>query len=138
MIHIQGEAWRELLAHLKRAYPREGCGLLLGKDDPVRQVTLAWPCRNAYDGDRKDRFQLDPLEQLAAERYARGADLEVLGFFHSHPDEDSYFSKTDLEHSWPWYSNVVISVRSGEFAAARCFRVDAERTSSEEEPLTHD
>ena len=138
MIHVQLEAWNAILTHLRRAYPREGCGILLGRDGETREVTMAWPCRNAYDGERKDRFQLDPLEQLAAERYARGEGLDVLGFFHSHPDEESYFSKTDLENSWPWYSNIVVSVRNGAYAAARCFRANQERTSSEEEAMNHE
>lgn len=138
MVHIERTAWSVILAHLRKDYPREGCGILLGRDGDPRVVVEAWPCRNAYEGDRPDRFQLDPLEQLAAERYARGAGLDVVGFFHSHPDEDSYFSRTDLEHSWPWYSNVVVSLRGGHYRAARCFRANDDRTASEEEPLTHD
>jgi proteasome lid subunit RPN8/RPN11 len=138
MIHIEREAWTTLLAHLRKDYPREGCGILLGRDGGTRVVTEAFPCRNAYDGERGDRFQLDPLEQLAAERRARQTGLDVLGFFHSHPDEDSYFSRTDLENSWPWYSNVVVSLRERQFHAARCFRANDDRTASTEEPLSYD
>jgi proteasome lid subunit RPN8/RPN11 len=138
MLTITEEAWRTMLAHARAEYPRECCGVLLGTldgDDDVRTATVAVACRNAYEGDRKDRFLVDPGDQLAAQKRARAEDLEVLGFFHSHPDEAAYFSSTDLAHSLHWYSNVVISVRGGEVAGAACFRVDEERTRAEAEAL---
>jgi proteasome lid subunit RPN8/RPN11 len=141
MLTISPEAWRSALEHVLAAYPREGCGVLLGvldpADDNLRTATVAIGCRNAYEGDQRDRFFIDPADQLAAQKRARAEDLEVLGFFHSHPEDAAYFSATDLEHSWPWYSNVVISVRAGAFAGAACFRADEQRTRAEAEALVH-
>ena len=104
-------------------------------DSGARQVKLAVPCRNAYDGDQKDRFLIDPKDQLAADRKARDLGLTVLGFFHSHPNEASYFSATDLKNSWPWYSNIVISIRDGEFQEARSFIANDDQTAAQPEPL---
>lgn len=124
--------------HAVQAYPKECCGVMLGLlEGEQRVVTLAVPCRNAYEGDQSDRFFLDPADQLAAQKRARAEDLEVLGFFHSHPDCDAYFSRTDLENSWPWYSNVVLSVREGRIVQAGSFQANDERTESTEEPLQH-
>lgn len=141
MLTITEEAWQVMLAHACEAYPRECCGVLLGTLDDesgeLRTATVATPCRNAYEGDQSDRFFIDPGDQLAAQKRARAEGLEVLGFFHSHPDDDAYFSATDLANSWPWYSNVVLSVRKGEYAGVACFRADEERTRSEVETLIH-
>jgi proteasome lid subunit RPN8/RPN11 len=129
MIQIRNSAWRVLLPHLISAYPKEGCGLLLGADRPDGRVALiAMPSTNAYEGEQKDRFLLDPKVQLAAERLAREEGLDVIGIFHSHPDCDAYFSATDLANTWSYYSNLVVSIREGAYSAAACFRVDDERT----------
>ena len=137
MITIDSSAWQIMLDHARQAYPKECCGILLGSagQEDVRHATIAVPCGNAYQGDRKDRFELDPKDQLAADRKARELGLDVLGFFHSHPDEGAYFSQTDLKHSWPWYSNVVLSIRNGEFAAAAAFRANDDQTASHPEEL---
>lgn len=129
MIQIRNAAWRVLLPHLVSAYPKEGCGLLLGTDGPAGRVALiAVPSPNAYDGEQKDRFLLEPKVQLAAEKLAREEGLDVIGIFHSHPDCDAYFSTTDRENTWSFYSNLVVSIRAGAYANAACFRVDDERT----------
>lgn len=132
MIEIESGAWTVMAAHARQSYPKECCGIMLGHE---QVVTMAIPCRNAYEGDRKDRFTIDNADQIAADKKARELGLGVLGFFHSHPDEDAYFSETDLKYSWPFYANVVISVRQGEVKNARAFRVDVDQTAAEPEEL---
>ena len=137
MIEISPEAWDLMVNHAQKCYPNECCGILIGEEsDGKRRATLAVACRNAYEGEQKDRFLIDPRDQIAAERQSRELKAGVLGFFHSHPDEGAYFSQTDLKNHWPFYSNVVMSVRGGIFADAKCFRVDVDQTASEEEELS--
>lgn len=125
-----------MVEHAQNCYPNECCGILIGSEaDGRRLATLAIACRNAYEGEQKDRFEIDPRDQIAAERKARELSLGVLGFFHSHPDEDAYFSQTDLKNHWPFYSNVVMSVRKRDVRDAKCFQVDVDQTASEEEEL---
>lgn len=84
---------------LRAAEPEEGCALLLGRQ---RQTTLEleriWPCCNRWlpAEERNQRFQLDPREQLLAQRWARQHDLQVLGAAHSHPSSGAEPSATDL------------------------------------------
>ena len=138
MIRIEPGAWSVMVQHARSAYPKECCGILLGTvDGGERSATIAIACRNAYDGEQKDRFLLDPKDQIAADRKGRELGLDVLGFFHSHPDEESYFSATDLKNSWPWYSNVVMSVKLGEVGYARCFIANDDQTASAEEDLVY-
>jgi proteasome lid subunit RPN8/RPN11 len=139
MIRIEAAAWQVMLDHARLAYPRECCGILLGVEqaDGQRVVTSAFPSRNAYEGDQSDRFVIDPRDQIRANLKCRSEEIDILGFFHSHPDCDAYFSATDLKHSWPWYSNVVLSIRQGELAGAAAFRASADQSRSELEELLY-
>lgn len=141
MLTIESEPWRTIVDHARSAYPQECCGILLGLLEPAdqsrRTVTRAIACRNAYEGDQRDRFFIHPLDQLAAQKHARAGNLEVLGFFHSHPGGPAYFSATDLAESRPWYSNLVVSFQGGAFAGAASFIVDENKTRAESEALIY-
>jgi proteasome lid subunit RPN8/RPN11 len=100
-------------------------------------VSIVVPSRNAYQGDQSERFLINPQDQLAAERGARGESLAVLRCFHSHPDHGLYFSEIDLKNSWPWYSNIVPSIQQGQFQAAGAFRANDAQTLATREELTH-
>jgi proteasome lid subunit RPN8/RPN11 len=126
-----------MVRHALACYPRECCGILLGTlDGDHRTITHALACENIYQGDQSDRFELNPKDQFEAQRLARKESLEVIGFFHSHPDEDSYFSATDLANSWPWYTNIVLSIRQGKFNEAKAFRANDTQTESTPEELS--
>ncbi len=139
MLKIEPQPWAAMIDHGRVCFPRECCGILLGTEaaDGARTITEAIACRNVYEGDQKDRFELDVKDILGAERSARERGISVLGFFHSHPDEDAYFSATDLKNSAPGYSNVVMSIRGGQFAGAKSFIADFAQTHAEPEELQH-
>ena len=137
MIRVEAQPWAVLVSHLEAAYPKEGCGILLGEETPEgdRVAQVAIPCRNAYEGEQADRFQLDPKEQLEAEHRARKLGLTVVAIFHSHPDCDAYFSSTDLRYSCPWYSNIVVSVQGGRFHHAKAFIANFDQSESTPDEL---
>ncbi|MBM3796339.1 MAG: M67 family metallopeptidase [Acidobacteria bacterium] len=137
MLKIEAQPWAVMVEHGRACFPRECCGILVGSagDAGDNVVTLAIACTNAYEGDQKDRFELDPRDVIKAERAAREQRQGVVGFFHSHPNEDAYFSATDLKFSAPGYSNVVMSIRDGEFSHAKCFIANFDQTAAEPEEL---
>ena len=136
MIKINGTAWAAMVAHAEASYPNECCGAMLGTSDgDVKNVALAEALENAYAGAQGARYELRPEDLLAADKKARSAGLDLIGIFHSHPDCDAYFSKTDLENSCPWYSFVVLSVKGGKFDHANSFLPNAEQTAAEKEEL---
>ncbi|HEY4363581.1 MAG TPA: M67 family metallopeptidase [Bryobacteraceae bacterium] len=137
MIKVNSEAWQTMVAHAESKFPNECCGAMIGKiDDDVKSVTLAVPMENSYSGEQGTRYELRPEDLLEADRKARAAGLDLIGIFHSHPDCDAYFSKTDLENSCPWYSFVVLSVKGGKFDHANSFLPNAEQTVAEKEELS--
>ncbi len=136
MIEIDTTPWQAMLLHAERSYPDECCGAMLGHiRGENKHVAVAVPLENAFAGERAARYELRPEDLLEADGAARAQGLDLIGIFHSHPDADAYFSETDLKHSCPWYSFVVLSVYNGKFDHAKSFLPDADQTRADEEEL---
>jgi proteasome lid subunit RPN8/RPN11 len=122
--------------HLERAYPEEGCGVLLGREgDAAREVERAIELDNLREDERERRYVISPEQFLASERAARADGLDVLGFYHSHPDHPARPSGFDLEHAWPWYSYLIASVARGRLVDLRSWRLRGDRGAFDEEPV---
>ena len=106
--------------------------------------------RIAQDGETGLRMALEPdvdlivLDVMLPVRNgfevlkeARRQGMDLVGIYHSHPDCDAYFSKTDLENSCPWYSFIVLSIQKGEFDHANSWLPNAEQTKAEKEELIY-
>jgi proteasome lid subunit RPN8/RPN11 len=136
MIKINPEAWQTMVDHAQSTFPDECCGVMVGTiDGDNKLVTTAIAVENSYKGAQEDRYEIRPEDLLAADKNARAQGLDLIGIFHSHPDCDAYFSKTDLENSCPWYSFVVLSVKGGKFDHANSFLPNADQTVAEKEEL---
>ena len=111
MITIAEKQLTEIREHGIRDYPYECCGLLLGRfGQDTKTVTETYPISNAREESAKrNRFLITPEELMKGERYARQHNLEVVGFYHSHPDSPAVPSQYDLEHAWPTYSYIIVS-----------------------------
>ena len=138
MIRIQDEPWAAMVAHARATYPNECCGAMLGSlDGDNKVVSEAIALRNAFAGAQAARYELRPEDLLAADRAARDRGMGLIGIYHSHPDCDAYFSKTDLQNSCPWYSFVVLSIQKGEFHHANSWLPNFEQTEAAQEELTY-
>ncbi len=127
-----------MVDHAKATYPNECCGAMLGTvDGEHKTVSVAVPLENAFAGEQAERYELRQQDLLWADAEARRQGMDLVGIFHSHPDCDAYFSKTDLENSCPWYSFVVLSIYKGEFDHANSFLPDPDQTRAENEKLVH-
>lgn len=112
---------RNLRAHGEQAYPRECCGVLLGKPEPGgwRIETLARATNARIDFAR---YEIAPAELVKIVRDARGRGLEIAGFYHSHPDHPAQWSATDLKEAhWLGLSYVITEVAKGKAAATRAW-----------------
>ena len=130
MITISTEQIEEIRQHGVKDYPYECCGLLLGRYRPEgKTVSETYPISNAREESAKrNRFLITPEELMRGERYARGKDVEVVGFYHSHPDSPAVPSRYDLEHAWPTYSYIIVSTTAG--AAKDLFSWEQEQDRS--------
>ena len=137
MIHIAERLLSEIREHGVRDYPYECCGLLLGRfREDGKFVTEAYPISNAREeSSKRNRFLIEPKELMRGEQYARSRDLEVVGFYHSHPDSPAVPSQYDLEHAWPTYSYIIVSTRANEASDLFSWEQQADRSRFNQEEL---
>jgi proteasome lid subunit RPN8/RPN11 len=119
-------------AHGRETYPNECCGALIGRDGFVSE-TLALP-NTTEEGPRR-RFLVRPADYRAAEARASELGQELLGFYHSHPDHPARPSQYDLDHAWPFFSYVIVSVLNGTAADLRSWRLREDRSQFDEEAI---
>jgi len=137
MIFLNHEHLTQMRAHGERDYPFECCGLMLGRfEDGRKQVVETYPISNAREEEAKcNRFLIRPEELMRGEKYAREKALDVVGFYHSHPDDRAVPSKYDLEHAWPTYSYIVMAVEQGRAADLRSWEMETDRSRFNEEEI---
>ncbi len=124
--------------HGERDYPYECCGLLIGRflGTGRKAVSEVYPISNAREeAAKRNRFLIRPEELLRGERYARTKRLDVLGFYHSHPDAPAVPSQYDQEHAWPTYSYIVVSVLKGATRELRSWELRPDRSRFDEEEI---
>jgi proteasome lid subunit RPN8/RPN11 len=137
MITIANEQLNEIRDHGVRDHPYECCGLLLGRFTAEGKfVQETYPISNAREESAKrNRFLITPEELMRGERYARGRDLEVVGFYHSHPDCPAVPSQYDLEHAWPTYSYIIVSTTADEAKDLFSWEQEADRSKFNPEEI---
>ena len=118
--------------HGRATYPNECCGALLGRGG---SVTAVHALPNSTEEGPRRRFLVRPSDYMAAEREASSHGLELVGFYHSHPDHPARPSQYDLDHAWPSFSYVILSVMKREPAATTSWRLRPDRSGFEEETL---
>lgn len=135
-------------AHACRTYPEECCGVLMGKalrEAPEDEDSLpldrggiveqAMALENEREDSRHNRYIITPESVLRAHRQANELGLDILGYYHSHPDHPAIPSEFDREHAWPGMSYLITSVEQGKIADTRSWRLTDDRNRFDEESL---
>ena len=123
-IHREGE----------RAYPGECCGVLAGQPGEIKQVRRLMPVVNRRAAD-PHRYLIAPEDLQRVEAEVRLDSLEVLGFYHSHPDHPAAPSAFDAEHAWPWYSYLIVRIDRGRAVEATSWQLAVDRSAMLPESL---
>jgi proteasome lid subunit RPN8/RPN11 len=124
----------EIRRHGAETYPHECCGALIGREG---ESTGTFPLPNTTEEGPRRRFLVRPDDYRQAERQAREAGGDLLGFYHSHPDHPARPSQYDLDHAWPSFSYVIVSVQNGEPTDMTSWRLREDRSVFDQETLTH-
>lgn len=137
MIILNDTLTAQINAHAKADYPYECCGIILGTlEEGVKSALKLLPISNAKDeANRHNRFLITDAEFAKAQLYAAKNGYEILGFYHSHPDHPSEPSKYDLDHAWPFYSYVIVSVEKGEARALTSWELENDREKFNQETI---
>ena len=136
MLRLRQMQREAMTAHGERTYPHECCGFLIGtRQEARKRVEAVRPAGNAREDSPQNRYLIPPEEMLRAERDARRAGQEILGFYHSHPDVPARPSSYDLDHAWPVYSFLIMSVNQGRATEMHSWLLEEDRSRFEEEPI---
>jgi proteasome lid subunit RPN8/RPN11 len=136
--HHLAEKIRE---HGAETYPHECCGALLGRDaafernlvggenkfEAPREVLKLFPLSNRNGDSPRNRFMVTADDVRTAELAARNEHLEIIGWYHSHPDHPARPSDFDRDHAWPWYSYIIVSVQQGKGCEMTSWRLNDDR-----------
>ncbi|MBQ8164567.1 MAG: M67 family metallopeptidase [Clostridia bacterium] len=123
MLIFQNDTLENLYSHAETEYPQECCGILLGLRKAGKRIVYSViQTENTADEKQKDtHFLIKPLDVLKAETSAEKEQLEIVGFYHSHPDYDAIASDEDILHMVSGHSYPIVSVKNGVRVNVRCF-----------------
>jgi len=137
MLFLPEKLDQEIREHGVKDYPHECCGAMLGVDNGAdREVKALFPLINRRDDSPRNRFAITPDDFRQAEQAAADRGLDMLGWYHSHPDHPSRPSEFDREHAWPWYSYVIVSVDAGVSKILTSWRLEDDRSKFQPEEVT--
>ena len=148
-VGISAQLAEKIREHGVETYPYECCGALLGRDlglaenavsekkslSVSREVLSLFPLVNRRDDSPRNRFSVTAEDVKDAEKTARAQGLEVIGWYHSHPDHPARPSDYDRDHAWPWYSYIIVSVQSGVPQDMTSWRLEDDRSGFLEEKI---
>jgi proteasome lid subunit RPN8/RPN11 len=138
LVVITEELLEAIRQHGQRDFPFECCGLLIGRfqDGGAKVVVETYAISNAREEEAKrNRFLIRPEELMRGEKYARGKGLDVVGFYHSHPDSPAVPSAYDLDHAWPTYSYIIVSTTARQSRDLFSWEMEGDRSRFNSEEI---
>jgi proteasome lid subunit RPN8/RPN11 len=130
-----------MLAHARSGYPFEACGVFLGRPAGFGPAVVedVVPVVNRETEKPRVRYAIAPEDLIRVDREARSRALEILGYFHSHPDHPARPSETDRQRAADTLSDgvihVVVGVEKGERALPTAWVFRDAAQAFEEEPF---
>jgi proteasome lid subunit RPN8/RPN11 len=129
LLKITRTEYDAIRLHAEQAYPEECCGVLLGHvHDSTRTVLATVSTGNVRRDAPHNRYAIDPRDMVRIQREARACGLDIVGFYHSHPDHPAQWSPTDLEEAhWLGCSYLITAVEQGRAAETNSFALEGTR-----------
>ncbi|NEO26170.1 MAG: M67 family metallopeptidase [Kamptonema sp. SIO4C4] len=144
-LQLQSHHLQAIRTHAAATYPHECCGILLGEMsvEAAKLVVEVHPTENVWRPEqeqqfatvtgltrsnrgKQDSFTIDPQALLKIQKEARARDLQILGFYHSHPDHPATPSEFDRAIAWPEYSYLIITVPQGKPGELLSWQLDTQ------------
>ena len=139
-VWMSAELAEKIRRHGEKTYPHECCGALLGREarreggeERPREILEVYPLVNRREDSPQNRFSVAPQDVIDADRAAQARGLDVVGWYHSHPDHPARPSEYDREHAWPWYSYIIVSVAKGAAEEMTSWRLEDDRAGYAQE-----
>jgi proteasome lid subunit RPN8/RPN11 len=115
MLKLDEQTYNAIRRHGEETYPHECCGVLLGRSaEDANTVEDAIRAGNTRTDSAHNRYHIAPQELVKIQRLGRERGLDIVGFYHSHPDHPAQWSQTDFaEAHWLGCSYVITAVAQG-------------------------
>lgn len=112
MIELDKNLMEQINKHAQKDYPNECCGILLGKFEKEKKtVSEVLEITNEREDENKyNRYLIPSKKILETELYALKNGLDIVGFYHSHPNHNAIPSQFDIDHALPVYTYLIVSV----------------------------
>lgn len=135
-------------AHAESTYPNECCGIMLGSGENGKTLVEVWATENAWSAEadafldselvttKKRRYAIAAATLLQVQRGARVHHLDIIGIYHSHPDNCAIPSEFDRLCAWHQYSYIIVSVQQGKAGDLLCWSLNNDNRFQPEEILT--
>jgi proteasome lid subunit RPN8/RPN11 len=151
MIIITSAQLKTIYNHAESVYPEECCGILLGEIAGLTKTAIeVIPTINAWEqtalaantrvldeleivNTKTNRYAVPVEDIFQAQKRGRDLQLEIIGFFHSHPNAPAIPSNCDRQQAWEIYSYPIISVMSGKACDLQSWVLDSDAIFQSEE-----
>lgn len=119
MLTLDQEQFEIIVAHARKEFPNEACGILAGKDGEVKKVYTM-----ANIDKSPTTYFMEPKEQFRVFKEMRETGLELLGIYHSHVSTRAYPSFHDVEMAfYPDALYLIISLEDTNHPDVRAFEI---------------
>ncbi len=121
-----------MIEHCRRDFPNEACGYLAGRDGVA---TRAEAMTNVHASPSS--YEMDPKEQLQAQRKLREAGVEPMAIYHSHVATEAYPSRRDVTQATAVQDffdghYVLVTLKEAGRPRARAFKIQDGHVQEEE------
>ena len=135
-VNVPSRVYGQIIEHAKEAYPHECCGVLVGNImGNVRKLFESYRAANINTERANDRYVIDPKEINIIDKTARVEGLEIMGFYHSHPDHPDRPSQFDREMGQPGWSYIIVSVNKGTDVSVKSWIFTEDKEPYKEEAI---
>jgi proteasome lid subunit RPN8/RPN11 len=134
-IRMTGAMVEEIRREGEQAYPAECCGVLGGRIVGAGKEVSRLVAMVNHRTDDPRRYLITPEDLLRTTEDLKRSALEVLGYYHSHPDHPAAPSEFDSQHAWPWYSYIIVRVERGRAAEVTSWVLEEDCSAMRQESL---
>jgi proteasome lid subunit RPN8/RPN11 len=136
MVTIKKEHIVQINMHGEKTYNEECCGALLGQvNGDSHNIVELIEFHNERGENRERRYLITPEQYRKSEQTAADKNLELLGFYHSHPDHPSKPSQFDTDHALPWFLYMIVSVEKGKAKKLTSWKLKEDRSEFDEQKI---
>jgi proteasome lid subunit RPN8/RPN11 len=129
---------RKIFDQMEATFPNEGGGFLLGEiNGDVTRIAEITQVENTFETEEQyHRYAMTPQDWARLEDEADEHGLELVGYYHSHPDSPAIPSIYDRDHALPNFVYIITSVMDGKAVDMKVWRLRTDRSQFDEQTLT--